>query len=133
MYTLNENQIASLLVFEGKIPDSMIKSKVEKWIAEITPTQRVTGEQMEQLVAFSTHLPKELQNFPQSFALAAKNLPETERREAKEENVVSADLVTLVDESIENVADADAPDNEEETLHKLGTKEKKKSKDKSKK
>lgn len=122
MYNLNENQVASLENFEGKIPESLVKSRVEKLLAEITPTNRMTGEQMEQLVALATHLPKDLQNFPIAFAQAVKNTPETERREAKEEVKEPADLLQLVDDSIENVGDVAAPDNKEETTRTLGKK-----------
>lgn len=132
MYTLNDDQIASIETFIGKIPDSLIKSRVEKWLAEIEPTRRVTGEQMEQFVSFATHLPKELQNFPQSFASSAKNANETTRREDKGEVAEKAELISLVDESIADVEDVDAPDNEEETVHTLGKLHKTKSKGKAK-
>lgn len=122
MYTLNDDQIASVKGFINKIPDSLIKSRCEKWLAEVEPTQRATSEQMEQFVSFSTHLPKELQNFPQSFAQSAKNLPETEKREAKEGTTETASLVETTNESISEVPDAKAPKNKEATLHKLGTK-----------
>jgi len=121
MYILNESQIESVQSFINKIPDSLIKSRCEKWLAEVSPTGRCTSEQMEQFVSFATHLPNELQPFPQSFAQAIKNIPQTEKREARGEGGESANLMDGVDESISHVSDVSAPDNEEEPLHKLGT------------
>ncbi len=128
MYTSNEELIDSLKTFVGKLQDSMIKSHIEKWIAEVEPTGRITSEQLEKFVSFSTHLPKELQNYPQSFAAWVKNGINTEKREAKEDIQETADLGSLVDESIADVPDVDAPDNEEETLHTLGKEKKTKKK-----
>ena len=122
MYILNESQIESVQSFINKISDSLIKSRCEKWLAEVSPTGRCTSEQMEQFVSFATHLPNELQPFPQSFAQAIKNIPQTEKREAKGEGGESANLMAGVDDSISHVEDVFAPGNEEETLHKLGTK-----------
>ena len=122
MYTLTDEQIASVKTFIGKIPDSLIKSRCEKWLAEVEPTKRATSEQMEQFVAFATHLPVELQNFPQSFAHAVKNAPETIKREAEQKTVQGANLTALATASIASVPNVSAPDNKEETLHKLGTK-----------
>jgi hypothetical protein len=120
MYTLSDDQIASVEGLIGKLEDSLIKSRVEKWLAEVTPTKRVTSEQMEQFVSFATHLPKEVQNFPQSFAHTVKNAPETAKREASQDIQETAELNSLVDESIADVADASGAENSEETLHKLG-------------
>lgn len=121
MYTSNDELIESVENFIGKLPDSMIKSHVEKWLAEVRPTGRITSEQLEKFVSFSTHLPKELQNYPQTFASWVKNGATTEIREAKEGTVETANLGDIANDSIEDVDDVDAPDNEEETLHTLGT------------
>jgi len=133
MYTLTPNAIASLLVFINKIPDSIVKSKYEKWFAEVEPTERITSEQMEYFVGLSTHLPVELQNFPQGFCMAAKNSSEhTNSTDNKAGHTVeNADLIELVDETIDALPDSDAPDNEEETLHKLASDEKPSKSDKS--
>lgn len=122
MYNLNEDQISAFEGFISKIPDSLIKSRCEKWLAEVVPTERVTAEQSEQLVAFATHLPKELQAFPQTFAQWLKNGENTDRRELKEDTAEPVDFAHEVNESIANVPDVDAPDNQEETLHKLNIK-----------
>jgi hypothetical protein len=125
MYTLNSDIISSLETFAGKIPDSLIKSRVEKLIEEVKPTERITYEQLETFVSFATHLPKELQNFPQSFASMVRNIANTEVREAKEDIQEPANLLDEVDDSISHVDDVNAPDNKEEPLHKLGKVEKK--------
>ena len=120
MYQLKEEQIASVETFISKLEDSMIKSKVEKWFAEITPTGRVTSEQMNEFVALSAHLPKPVQNFPQSFAMAVKNTPETDKKELNFKAKDKTNLTAIVDESIEDVKNVKVPKNKEETLHKLG-------------
>lgn len=120
MYTSNEQQIESLKGFAAKLEDSMIKSHIQKWIAEVEPTGRITSEQLEKFLGFATHLPLELQNYPQSFIAWAKNGEVTEARELAEGTVETADLGATIDESISDVPDVDAPENEEETLHTLG-------------
>ncbi len=128
MYNLKDEHVASLETFIGKLDDSLIKSKIEKWFAEVEPTRRVTSEQMERFVEFSVHLPVGLQDFPNSFAHTVKNTPETERREAAGEVTEAANLTETLDESISDVPDVDAPDDEEETEHTLGKTSKTKSK-----
>lgn len=120
-YTTNAEIIASVEAFAAKIPDSLIKSRVEKWIAEVRPTERITYEQLEQFVAFSTHLPVELQNYPQSFAAWIKNGAETKVREDAGEVKATAELGKLVNANVAHVPNVNAPKNAEETLHKLGT------------
>ncbi len=122
MYALNQEQIDSIESFIGKLEDSLIKSRVEKWLAEVEPTERVTSEQLEQFVAFGTHLPKELQAYPQELAHWLKNGENTDRMESKQDTQEPVYFAHEVNESIANVPDVDAPDNEEETLHKLNTK-----------
>lgn len=121
MPNLNSDQLAQVQNFINKLPDSLIKSQYEKWLAEVSPTQRATGEQMEYFVSRATHLPVEVQSFPQSWAAAVKNTPETEKREAVEGTKEKANLTSLVGDVISGVPDTNAPDNKEETLHKLGT------------
>lgn len=121
MYTLTDEQIASVEGLIGKLESSLVKARIEKWLAEVTPTKSATTDQMEQFVSFATHLPKDLQAFPQSFAHTVKNAPETAKREAKENVLEKAELTSLVDESISDVADAGGgEENAEETLHSLG-------------
>ncbi len=122
MYALNQEQIDSIESFIGKLEDSLIKSRVEKWLAEVEPTERVTSEQLEQFVAFATHLPKELQAYPQELAHWLKNGENTDRMEHKMDVAEPVDFAHEVNESIANVPDVDAPENKEETLHKLNTK-----------
>ncbi len=132
MYTLNDEQIASLEAFIGKLDDSLIKSKIEKWFAEVEPTRRCDSDKMERFVEMSVHLPVGLQYYPISFANTVKNTPETERREASGEVTETANLIDTVNESIEDVPDVDAPDDEEETEQKLGKTSKTQSKGKAK-
>lgn len=120
MYTLNDDQVSSVETLIGKLNDSLIKSRVEKWLAEVEPTRRVTSEQMEQFTGFATHLPVAVQNFPVAFALSVKNGDETLRREDAGEVAEKAELNALVDDSIAHVADVDAPEDIEETEHTLG-------------
>ena len=120
MYQINDDQIASLEAFIGKLDDSIIKSKIEKWFAEVEPTRRATSEQMERFVEFAVHLPVGLQDFPNSFCHTVKNTPETERREAAGEVTEPANLTETLDESISEIPDVDAPDDEEQTEHTLG-------------
>lgn len=123
MYNLNDDQIKSLETFVGKIEESMVKSKIEKFIAEIKPTGRVTDEQMDNFISLSTHLPKETQNFPQAFEQAARTRPNTERLEKDLPHKEKTDLVGNVDDSISDVKNVKGTKNQEERLHKLGTKE----------
>lgn len=133
MYTLSDDQLSSVETFIGKLESSLIKSRVEKWLAEVEPTRRITGEQLEQFNTFATHLPKEVQYFPSAFVQTVKNTPETEKREAKEGTEEVADLTGTLDASIEDVADASGEENQEETLHKLGKVKKTKTEKSSKK
>lgn len=120
MYTLSDDQIASVETLIGKLESSLIKARIEKWLAEITPTKFATADQMEQFVSFGVHLPKELQDFPQSFAMAVKNAPEAYKREAAQDITETAELNALVDESIASVPDVSGEENSEDTLRQLG-------------
>lgn len=73
MYELNHDQIKSLNDFVGKIPDSIIKYKVEDWINDVTKKEVVTSEQLANLLSLQNGLPKDLQSFPESFAFWLKN------------------------------------------------------------
>lgn len=108
MYNLTDAQLKSAETFIGKLEDSMVKSYIEKLFAEVKPTMRMTSEQMEKLVSFSTHLPVEVQSFPQSFSNAVKS---------------GIDSLSDLDGSIADVKNKKAPKNKEEVLHKLGTEE----------
>ncbi len=107
MYTLNDDQVSSLETFIGKIPESLIKGRIERCFQNLETTKRVSTDDMETFVGLSVHLPIELQYFPISFALAVKNQPETERREAEGEVTEQADLVSILDESIADIPDAE--------------------------
>lgn len=120
MYTLTDEQVSSVETLIGKLGDSLIKSRIEKWLQEVEPTRRVTSEQMEQFVSFATHLPQNVQNFPQAFAHAVKNTTHTEIAEEAQGIEETADLIDTANESIEDVPDVDSPEDVEEPLHKLG-------------
>ena len=123
MYNLSQEKIKSVEAFIGKIPDSMVKSHYEKWLAEVKPTERITSEQLEKFVSLAHSLPNELQNFPQSFAHMVKNVEATNETEKSEETKSKADLVGVVNSSISHVPNVSAPKDKEETLHNLGKKE----------
>ena len=72
MFTLSEKQLASVQGLADKLEDSMIKARIENWIAKVDP-QRLLSEQLEEFVGFATHLPAEFQNYPQAFAFSVKN------------------------------------------------------------
>lgn len=120
MYALTDEQVSSLETFIGKIPESIIRSHIEKWFQEVEPSRRITSEEMGKFIGFSTHLPQSVQNFPQSFLMAVKNTPHTEIAESEHKEKDKTNLTSLVDESIEDVDDAEAPENVEQTLHTLG-------------
>lgn len=130
MYQLNQDQIDSLENFIGKIPESLIRGRIERCFTNLETSKRVTTDDMETFVGLSTHLPVELQHFPISFALAVKNGPETERREAAGEVTEQADLTSVLDESIADVPDADVEDDEAE--HDMPKQKRTKSKSKAK-
>lgn len=123
MYTLNADLMASVEGFINKIPDSMVKSHYEKWLSEVTPTERVTAEQAEKFGSYANSLPKELQNFPQTWLQWLKNGETADKREAKEDISEPVDFAHEVNESIAHVPDTTAPDNKEQTLHSLGKKQ----------
>jgi len=72
MYTLSEIQLSSVENFIEKLDDSMVKARMESWLGKIDPN-RLLSEQLEEFVGFATHLPSNLQNYPQSFAFSVKN------------------------------------------------------------
>ena len=72
MYTLSETQLASVQGLADKLEDSMIKARIENWIAKVDP-QRLLSEQLEEFVGFAVHLPAKHQNYPQAFAFSVKN------------------------------------------------------------
>ena len=76
MYILSDDQLASVKSFIDKLDESLIKSRVQRWFDKIKP-ERVLSEEMEEFVGFATHLPKEVQDYPQAFAFAVKNGDET--------------------------------------------------------
>ena len=122
MHILSDEQVSSVEGLIAKLDSSLIKARIEKWLAEVEPTRRITSEQLEQFRAFALHLPKEVQYFPSSFVQAVKNAPTTLKREESEGIEETADLDYLVDESIAHVPDSsDTEENVEEPLHKLGT------------
>ena len=118
MYNLSADQLKSLETFIGKIPDSLIKSRCEKWLEEIKPTEKITSELMEQFVGFSTHLPVNLQNFPQSFAMAVKNTPHLQEEQQDSKKREQIDLNLLASESIKEVKTIEPTKKKEEPLHK---------------
>jgi hypothetical protein len=82
MYTLNKDQIASVEDLVSKLDDSLIKGRIEKWVSEVLPDGRVSGEKMEQFQSFAIHLPNEFQNLPLYFVTCFKNgiTPEIETK-----------------------------------------------------
>ena len=76
MYILSDGQLESLKSFIDKLDESLIKSRVQRWFDKLKP-ERVLSEEMEEFVGFATHLPNELQDYPQAFAFAVKNGDET--------------------------------------------------------
>lgn len=107
MYITNEEQIASAESFVGKIPESIVKGDYQRWILEVKKTLRITSEQLDKFVSLSHALPKELQNFPQSFRSLVKNSSSTAKQEAKEGTVQKAQLASVTDKSISKVPDVD--------------------------
>jgi len=128
MYTLSKESLKTLEAFIEKIPDSIIRARIEKWLGEVKPTMRITSEAMEEFVNFSTHLPQELQNFPQSFSMAVKNTPQIEEDdkvnvEVEKDKGEPVDLNKIAADSIKGVKVQEGTENKEEPLHKLVTKE----------
>lgn len=72
MYTLSQEQLASLEGFIDGLDETMIKSRIQRWFDAVDP-QRVESTQLEEFVGFATHLPKEVQDYPQAFAFGVRN------------------------------------------------------------
>lgn len=107
MYSTNTEQIATAEGFIAKIPDSIVKGQYENWLRDVKKDNRISTEELEKFVSLSNALPKNLQNFPQTFAHNVKNYANTARQEAKEGTVEKAKLNDLANQSISTVADVD--------------------------
>ena len=99
-YIVNKEQIASVKNFISKIPESIVKSKYEKWMEEIEPLERITTDQMENFVGLALNLPVEVQAFPQAFSMAIKNTPNVAIMVAADSENKDVDLLKGVNESI---------------------------------
>lgn len=84
MYQLSNEQITELEKFISKLEVSKVRSDVER-IYEIVKTENnnIRREQLDQLNDLSTHLPQNLQSFPQVFRHWVVN---GERTDQQEEN-----------------------------------------------
>ena len=72
MYTLSESQLASVQALADKLEDSLVKARIQTWIAKVDPGH-LLSEELEEFVGFATHLPAEFQDYPQAFAFSVKN------------------------------------------------------------
>lgn len=81
MYTLSEEQITEIKAFIEKLPDSMVRSKIQALFDNVFPHKRMTYEQLETFLSYQNALPVEVQTYPQSFAAWLKNRERTELTE----------------------------------------------------
>jgi len=90
MYNLTKENIKSLEGFIKSIPESIVKSQVEALFVEPISKERVLTEQAEKFLSLVTHLPQNLQSFPQNWLLEIKTITSSsnEMEETKKEKEV---------------------------------------------
>ena len=106
MYTLSEEQITEVKSFIDKLPDSMVRSKIQQLFEDgIFQHKRMTYEQLEKFLSYQSALPAEVNTYPQSFAQWAKNREHTELTEklAKTPEKDKANLGAVVKKSTQGI------------------------------
>src|SRR5665213_2532884 len=106
MYNLNDEQITEVKSFINKLPDSMVRSKIQQLFEDgIFQHKRMTYEQLEKFLSYQSALPVEVNTYPQSFAQWAKNREVTEQTEklAKTPEKDKANLGATVRKSTEGI------------------------------
>ena len=78
MYQLKKEEFKSLEDFCKGLPESLVRTKVERLIEEIEPTQQLKSEQLASLVSLAGEMPQEFQSFPQNFQMSLKNTTTSE-------------------------------------------------------